>query len=136
MKTIRVLILEDDLKACQAILKVLEEVEFEAIKKGVELSALVFQERVFVEEFVNQREWTGEEIVFLDREADKGQAGNFHDLDFEKFDKDRIISISSVPDFNEDARKRGINRVVQKDFTKMDEFGEKIERELRVILGL
>ncbi len=124
------------MKACQAILKVLEEVEFEAIKKGVELSALVFQERVFVEEFVNQREWTGEEIVFLDREADKGQAGNFHDLDFEKFDKDRIISISSVPDFNEDARKRGINRVVQKDFTKMDEFGEKIERELRVILGL
>lgn len=136
MKTIRVLILEDDLKACQAILKALEEVEFEAIKKGIELSALVFQERVFVEEFVNQREWTGEEIVFLDREANKGQAGNFHDLDFEKFDKDRIISISSVPDFNEDARKRGINRVVQKDFTKMEEFGERVKKQVGDIVGV
>lgn len=124
------------MKACQAILKALEELEFEAIKKGVELSALVLQECVFVEEFVNQRDWTGEEIVFLDREADKGQAGSFHDLDFEKFDKDRIISISSVPDFNEDARKQGIHRVVQKDFTKMDEFEEKIEEELRGILNI
>jgi hypothetical protein len=136
MKTIRILILEDDLKACGAILKALEELEFEAMKNQVELSALVLQEHGFVEEFVNEREWSGEDIVFLDREADKGEAGSFHTLDFEKFNKDRIISISSVPDFNEDAREKGVYRVVRKDFTKMEEFGDRIKEELRDILGI
>ncbi|MFO7807530.1 MAG: hypothetical protein R6V40_03890 [Candidatus Moraniibacteriota bacterium] len=135
MKTIRVLILEDDLKACGVILRALEELDFEAIKKQVELSAVVLQEYGFVEEFVNDREWSGEDIVFLDREADKGEPGSFHELDFEKFNKDRIISISSVPDFNEEAREKGIHRVAQKDFTRMEEFGEKIREELRDILG-
>jgi hypothetical protein len=54
-------------------------------------------------------------------------------MDFVRADK--IISISSVPDYDEEAKQKGITRVVHKDFGDLDNFSNRVVTEIEAIVS-
>lgn len=119
METTRVLILEDDLRALSVIMDGLFELEEELYGK-TDFAVTVFSEYTQAEDYLNNLEKSEFDIVLLDRDCKLG--GSFHILDFEKFDKDKIISISSTPQWNEEAKAAGITRNVPKDYMNLNDF--------------
>lgn len=73
----------------------------------------VFPEHTEVESYLNKLGESSFDIILLDRGCK--MCGSFHVLDFEKFGKDKIISISSTPKWNEEAKAAGITRIIPKD---------------------
>jgi hypothetical protein len=55
-------------------------------------------------------------------------------LDIEKFGPERVISISSVPEYNEQAKKRGVSRIVLKDNKHLDVFADLLKKEIEIFL--
>ena len=53
-------------------------------------------------------------------------AGSFHALDIEGFGVEKIVSISSTPQWNEEVKARGVEKVVFKDFSNLDDFAKKV----------
>lgn len=134
MKTIKVLILEDDLETLSLLLKklyVLEE-SSAVTKSQIEFSTVTLSEYTQVEELINKSDKLDFDVILLDRDCKAG--GSFHVLDIERFGADKIISISSIPNYNEEAKARGITRVVHKDFDNLDEFSNKVLSEIKEII--
>jgi hypothetical protein len=132
MKKIKTLILEDDLETLVFLLKKLSNFE----KKEdymFSFSVTILSEYTQVEEYVNKKEDKDFDLILLDRDCKA--FGSFHVLDFEKFNVDKIISISSVPEYNEEARQKGVTRVVYKDFEKLDEFSDEVVEEIEGMIG-
>jgi hypothetical protein len=134
-KPIRIIILEDDTQVVKLLLDKIQELEFKVVKAGKDLSVIVLEEAEFVEKFINPEEWSQEDIVLLYRDDIKGNA-SFHSLNFDKFNKDNIISISSIEDWNKEAKEEGLNKVVLKDFKNLDLFAEKVSKEIKQIVGI
>lgn len=135
MKTIRILILEDDLETLSIILKRLSllEKEFESISYPKDFSVATLSEYTQVEEYINKNQKFAFDVVLLDRDCKVG--GSFHILNIEAIGADKIISISSIPQYNEDAKRRGIKRIVWKDYQNLDNFSDKVMDELRELLN-
>ncbi len=55
-------------------------------------------------------------------------------LDIEKFGIDKIIAISSVPDFNIQLQKRGVTGVVEKDYANIDTFSQKVVKVIEEMI--
>jgi hypothetical protein len=55
-------------------------------------------------------------------------------LDFEKFGVDKIISISAIPQWNEEAKERGVKRVVLKDQENIEGFADKVIEEIKKMI--
>ena len=112
MKTIRILILEDDLETLSLIFKKLHLLQEELERKSspATFSAIVLAEYTQVEEFINKSKNLNFDLILLDRDCKAG--GSFHVLDIDKIGADKIISISSVPEYNEEAKSRGVTKVV------------------------
>ena len=55
-------------------------------------------------------------------------------LDFEKFGVDKIISISAIPEWNEEAKKRGVKRVILKDHDNIEIFADKVAEEIKSMI--
>jgi len=68
------------------------------------------------------------DIILLDFDDKLGRS--FHALEIERFGPEKIIGISSVPKWNEEARKRGVKRIILKDYAKMDEFADQVVKEI------
>ena len=134
MKTIRILLLEDDLETVSLLAKELAGIEQQLQEKGIDVSLVVLSEYTMVEHYINSLDVHQYHIVLLDRDCKVG--GSFHILDLNKFNKDNIISVSSVPQWNEDAQSAGVTRVVWKDYENLGEFVEKVGAEIREILGI
>ena len=134
METIRILILEDDLETLSFILKKLHLLEEKLARSGSlkDFSIVTLSEYTQVEDYINKSEEFKFDIVLLDRDCKAG--GSFHVLDVERFGADKIISISSIPDYNEEAKARGITRVVHKDFDNLDEFSNKVLSGIKEII--
>lgn len=132
MKTSRILILEDDLKTLSALLDKLSKLEEQ--NNSFDFAVTTLSEYTQVEEYVNKKQDNDFDIILLDRDCKA--CGSFHVLDFDKFNVNKIISISSVPDYNELARKKGITKIVYKDYEKLDEFSDKVIEEIKSILCL
>lgn len=130
MKTYRILILEDDLKTLEILMGKLATLEDALYPK--DLAVTVLAEYTQVEEYVNKKEAEDFDIILLDRDCKA--CGSFHVLDFEKFGTDKIISISSTPQWNEDAKKRGVKRIIRKDFEKIEEFADKVVEEIKKMI--
>ena len=62
--------------------------------------------------------------------------GSFHALDFSKFDLDKIVSISAIPQWNKEAQEKGVKRVVLKDIENIYWFAEKVMKEVGEIIGI
>ena len=91
MKTLRILILEDDLETISVLTDRLFKLEKEV--KGFDIAVTVLSEYTQVEEYINNTKVVFD-IVLLDRDCKA--CGSFHVLDFEKVGVDKIISISSI----------------------------------------
>lgn len=134
MKTIRILLLEDDLKAIAALTQKFSELEEEMIKHEFDLSLVILSEYSMVEQYINPDTTHEYDVVLLDRDCKVG--GSFHALDFSKFDLDKIISISAIPKWNEEAKAKGVKRVVWKDIDNIYWFAEKVMKEVGRIIGI
>lgn len=130
MKTIRILILEDDLKTLSVIMDSLFELEENSSYK-TDFAVTVFSEYTLVEDYLNKVQEPNFDVILLDRDCK--MCGSFHVLDFDKFGKDKIISISSTPQWNEEAKDAGITRIVPKDYSDLEDFGNRLIEEITVV---
>ena len=124
-----ILILEDDHKILSLILDHLSELEGD---QPYDLSVMVLTNHVQVQELINGNFNVHPDIILLDRDCKLG--GSFHILDIERFGPGRVISISSVPEYNEQVKKRGIKRVILKDNSHKEEFADKVVKEIAALL--
>ena len=131
MKLKRVLILEDDLETVSILFKKLADLENELMKSDnkVEFPVTVLSEYTDVEQLINGQNPNKYDIILLDRDCKI--AGSFHVLDIEKFGVDKVISISSTPPYNEDAKLRGVSRVVHKDYANLNSFADSVINHIR-----
>ena len=132
MKTCRILILEDDLKTLAVIMDSLFGLEEELVEHA-DFAVTVFSEYTEVESYLNKIEKPNFNIVLLDRDCK--MCGSFHVLDFDKFGKDKIISISSTPQWNEEAKVAGITRIVPKDYSDLGDFGKRLTGAVKELIG-
>jgi DNA-binding NarL/FixJ family response regulator len=129
MKTINVLILEDDLLTLSALMRGLAELESDSFDIGV----TVLSNYKDVEDHINQAAPSKYDIILLDRDCKL--AGSFHVLDLERFGAQKVVSISSVPDYNVQAQERGVEHVVWKDYTNLDGFTNDVMSRVKILIG-
>jgi hypothetical protein len=77
-----------------------------------------------VEKYVNKMADDYIDIILLDRDCKIG--GSFHVLDFERFNKEKIISISAIPQWNDEAVVSGVSKVLWKDHDNLEDWSEKL----------
>lgn len=131
MTKYRILILEDDLDTLSTIMKVLFEFEQENIDI-FELAVTVFSEYKEVESYINIKKNIDFDIVLLDR--DSKEAGSFHVLYLDKFNKDAIIAISTNPEYNQKVLEHGVTRSIEKNYEDLLTFANKLKSELESII--
>lgn len=131
MKTVRILILEDDLETLSVLLSKFNSLEKKLSWGSNDIAVTVLSEYTQVEEYINNTKMPFD-IILLDRDCKAG--GSFHTLNFDKFDVDKIISISSVPEYNENAKLKGVTRIVYKDYKDLENFANKVIDEIQEIL--
>lgn len=126
IKTVRILILEDDLETLSKLLGRLAKLEnhFADSKIPIEFSPTILSEYTQVEEYINKNPQINYDLILLDRDCKVG--GSFHALDVKKFRGDKIIGISTVPNYNEELAQFGITKMVQKDYANLDAFADKV----------
>lgn len=124
-----ILILEDDLKTLSVLLDRLSVLEED---QPYDFSLIILTNHIQVEQLINTHPDLDIDIILLDRDCKLG--GSFHTLEIEKFGPEKIISISSVPEYNEQAKARGVKRVILKDYREKATFAEAVVREVEVML--
>ena len=129
MKDVKILVLEDDLETIENILSVLRKIEEE---KEVAFSVTVIPDYIQVEELINKNPQVKFDILLLDRDCFLG--GSFHNVNLKSFDISKVISISSVPAYNDHAKAMGVTRMVPKDYADLNTFANNLEKELRLVL--
>jgi len=129
MKTIRILILEDDIRALSFLTNRISLLEEKS--KDFDIALTVLSEYTQVEEYINKTQMNFD-IILLDRDCKA--CGSFHCLDFEKFGVDKIISISTMPEYNEEAQKRGVQRIIHKDHDQIEDFADKVVDEIEKMI--
>jgi len=131
MQTYKILILEDDFEAVSKIMAELYKLEGHFAPYDFDVTVLSSSESV--KKLVNPQNKDDYDVILLDRDC-KIQ-GSFHDLYIEKFGPEKIISISSTPTWNEEAKTRGIKRVVPKSFSDLEGFAKSIMEEIKGVLN-
>jgi hypothetical protein len=114
-----ILILEDDLRTLSAILSRLSVLEDE---QPFSFTLTILTDYTQVEKYINSDPDPKFDIILLDRDCKLCRS--FHVLDIERFGVDKVIAISSVPDFNIQLQKRGVTKVVEKDYANLKSFAE------------
>jgi hypothetical protein len=130
VNNIKVLILEDDLETVQNIYAVLKKIE--EVGKVI-FGVTVIPDYIQTEELINKNPQVKFDILLLDRDCFLG--GSFHNIDLGNFDIDKVISISSVPAYNDHAKAMGVKRLVSKDYSNLSVFAENLEKELKIIIS-
>lgn len=129
MKTYRILVLEDDLATLSKLMEGLQRLED---AKGIEIAVTVLSEYTQVEEYANRTEQMTWDIVLLDRDCKAG--GSFHTLDIAKIGNEKVIGISSMPDYNEQIHQLGVTRIVHKDYGQLDTFVNGVMKQIEELL--
>lgn len=129
MKEYSVLILEDDISTLRSILVLLEQI---GEQRNLDIAVTVLATYIQVQEYVNKHPIISYDIVLLDRDCYLG--GSYHVIDLQNFNKKNIVSISSVPEYNQQAKRMGIERVVLKDYNDLESFARKVQKELDELL--
>ncbi len=129
-RTFNLLILEDDIQTLSALLKEIANLEEQISPKDIDVTVISNYEAV--EKWINKESSEKYDIILLDRDCKMG--GSFHILNIEKFGAEKIIAISSIPDWNKEAGKRGVKNVVWKDYNNLDDFAQKVGSAIRILL--
>lgn len=130
MRTIRILILEDDLRALSFLINRLGKLE--ETLDSADFSITVLSEYTQVEEYINNTKMNFD-IILLDRDCKA--CGSFHCLDIERIGADKIISISAIPQWNEEAEKRGVEKVILKTHENIEEFADRVVSQIKIMLA-
>jgi len=128
-KQCSILMLEDDLETLQILISKFQQIELE---RAVTICLTSLCSYLEVEKYINKGKKGTYDILLLDRDDSLG--GSFHNVDLSLFDKDKVISISSVPQYNSEAIAMGVKRVVFKDFSNLPDFAEKVKQEILKII--
>ena len=120
-----ILILEDNL---QVLSKLLDKLFVLEQDQPYDFSVIVLTNHQQVKDYVNSNPKAQFDIIILDRDCKLNNS--FHVLDIERFGADKVIAISSVPEYNQEAKQRGVKRVVLKDLQYIDEFAIKVVKEV------
>jgi len=128
-KQCSILMLEDDLETLQVLISKFQQIELERAVSICLTSLCSYWE---VEKYINKSKKGTYDILLLDRDDSLG--GSFHNVDLSLFDKDKVISISSVPQYNSEAIAMGAKRVVFKDYSNLPDFAEKVKQEILKII--
>lgn len=120
-----ILILEDHLLTLSKLLERLSILEQD---QPYELSTIILTNHQQVRDFINNNKNLQFDIVLLDRDCKIG--GSFHVFDIERFGADKVIGISSVPEYNKDLKKKGVKKIILKDFKYLDKFADDVVREI------
>ncbi len=129
MRTVRILILEDDLRALSFLINRLGKLE--ETLDSIDFAITVLSEYTQVEEYINNTKMNFD-IILLDRDCKA--CGSFHCLNIEKIGADKVISISAMPQWNEEAERRGVKRVVLKTHEAIEDFSEKVVNQVNDII--
>ena len=129
MKTIRILILEDDLKTLAVIMDGLFRLEESLIDEQIDFAVTTFSEYNQVQDYLNQIQEPNFDIILLDRDCKLG--GSFHVINIKKFGADKFIAISTQPEYNETAIKMGVKRIIRKDYKRLEEFAANLSDEIK-----
>lgn len=124
-----ILILEDDLKTLSKILDKLAKLEED---QPFYFSLVILTDYIQVEDYVNSNPKAKFDIILLDRDCKL--AGSFHVLNLERFGVDKIIAISSVPEYNAQLKDKGVTKVVLKDYQYLDKFAEDVVKLIEGII--
>lgn len=124
-----ILILEDDLLTLSKILERLSKIEQD---QPYDFSAITLTNYLQVEHFINRNPAVHVDMILLDRDCKL--AGSFHVVDLERFGAEKVIAISSVPDYNKQAQARGVSRVVLKDYRNLDAFADRLAEEVEDLI--
>lgn len=124
-----ILILEDNLGVLSKLLDKLYKLEQD---QPNEFNLIILTNYKQVEDYINTNPKANFDIVLLDRDCKLGKS--FHILNIERFGAEKVISISSIPEYNEDARKRGVKQVILKDYGRLDDFADKVVKEIEIML--
>lgn len=125
-----ILILEDNL---QVLSKLLDKLYVLEQDQPYDFSVMVLTNHRQVANYVNNNPKAEFDIILLDRDCKLNDS--FHIFDIERFGADKVIAISSVPEYNQDAKKRGVKRAVLKDFKELDAFVDKVVREVQRMIS-
>jgi len=120
-----ILILEDNL---QVLSKLLDKLFVLEQDQPYDFSVIALTNHQQVEDYVNNNPKAQFDIILLDRDCKLNNS--FHVLNIERFGADKVISISSVPEYNQEAKQRGVKRVVLKDLQYIDKFAIKVVKEV------
>lgn len=119
----RILLLEDDLKTVAALTGAFAHLEQKYSSHGLLISLTVLSEYIQIKKFT-----VGDlkkfDAILLDRDCKIG--GSFHVLPIEDLDVTKIIAISSTPPYNDEAKKRGVTKIVQKNYALPDAFSHNV----------
>lgn len=115
-----ILILEDDLETLSVIFRVLYETK-------IDFAPIVLSTYEQVENLLNPSDLKFD-LILLDRDCALG--GSFHAIDFEKFGIDKIIGISSVPPYNEELLKIGVEAVINKEYQDLNKFAAELKDQI------
>ena len=129
MTTIRILILEDDLKTLAVIMNELFRLEENLVGNRLDFAVTVFSEYNQVQDYLNQIQEPNFDIILLDRDCNLG--GSFHVINIKKFGADKFIAISTQPEYNETAIKMGVKRIIRKDYKRLSEFAADLSEEIK-----
>ena len=124
-----ILILEDNL---QVLSKLLDKLFVLEQDQPYDFSVIVLTNHQQVEDYVNNNPKAQFDIILLDRDCKLNNS--FHVLNIERFGAEKVIAISSVPNNNQEAKKRGVKKVVLKDFQHIDEFTKKVVKEVEQMI--
>lgn len=122
----KILVLEDNLLVVSKLLSALHEVEQGENPYNFDVTLLSIY--TDVQEMINQKGSEYYDVILLDRDCKIG--GSFHILDIDRFNPNKIIAISSVPEWNKQAEARGVSHVVDKDFNDLGSFTMNVMSEI------
>lgn len=125
-----ILILEDNLLVLSKIIAKLELLEQD---QPYLLSLVVLTDYQQVEDYINNNPKAKFDIVLLDRDCKLN--GSFHNLNIEKVGAEKVISISTVDEYNEAVKKRGVKRIITKDLGSLDKFTTDIVNHIKEMIS-
>lgn len=124
-----ILILEDNLHVVSLLLEKLWELEDDLPN---ELSVMVLTNHQQVEDYINSNPKANFDVILLDRDCKLNRS--FHVVDLERLGFEKVISISTVPEYNQEAFSRGVTQAVEKDLRNLDLFVDKVIIEIAQII--
>lgn len=130
MDTYKILILEDDFEAVSKIMAELYTLEGQFAPYDFDVTVLSTADSV--EKLINPQNKDAYDVIILDRDCKIRKS--FHILDIEKFGPEKVISISSTPNWNDEAELRGVKRIIPKSFSDLEGFAKGVAEEVKNIL--